>query len=418
MRSGRCSRQRNRSKKKFSVSHASRQEYVQLKIWMNSLDNKCNIDLEPCEFIETGRGLRTNKAIHKGEIIVSIPECALITPDTVFTSDIGQVLKECVPPLTPQRVLSVFLVWEAEKGTTSFWYPYIQTLPPTFSTPLYFTRQELARLPPNVYLKSNTEQTRVQDIFENIRDFLRKHCSDYDILTYEKFRWAWCVVNTRSVYVKTLESPYLSKTDSETNVALAPYLDLLNHSAEAKMEARLNGQSGRYEIVTCDSYRKYDQVFIHYNPHSNDQLFVEYGFTLPANPFNVYEFTADDLEILRSSVSNWDRKMDIIADLKLKNDLTCSIDEMSWNLHTLLRITAMSCEELQRWSAVYMGEVSQENEVKTRNFAKVLIKMALVKNQKYLVSESDTLSEHEALALTLVQDKQHILEQTLNGLLN
>ncbi|XP_046580739.1 SET domain-containing protein 4-like, partial [Haliotis rubra] len=371
-------------------------------------------------FIKTGRGLRTNKALHKGEIILSIPESALITTNTVFRSDVGAILKKCVPPLSPQRVLSVFLVWEWEKGATSSWYPYIQTLPPTFSTPLYFTGKELERLPPNAYMKSISEQTRVQDIFANIRDFLRKHCPDFNIFTYERFRWAWCVVNTRSVYVKILESPYLSLTERETNVALAPYLDLLNHSAEAKIEARLNRESRRYEIVTADKYQKYDQVFINYNPYSNDELFIEYGFTLPDNPFNVYEFTTADLEILRHkfSVDNWDRKMDIIGEMKLKNDLTCRTDGMAWNLHTLLRITAMSCDELNNWRAVYMGEVSQENEVRTLNFAKVLLQVALVKIKKYLVSERDLLSEHETLALTLVQDKKHVLEQTLSGLLN
>ncbi|XP_067674441.1 SET domain-containing protein 4-like isoform X2 [Haliotis asinina] len=419
MRNGRCSRQRNRSKATHTVSHASRQEYVQLRKWIKSLDSTCSIDLEPCEFKETGRGLRANKPIHKGEIIVSIPESALITTNTVFRSDIGAILKKCVPPLSPQRVLSIFLVWEWEKGTTSSWYPYIQTLPSTFSTPLYFTRQELERLPPSVYVRSISEQTRVQDIFASIRDFLQKHVSDFKAFTYERFRWAWCVVNTRSVYVKIQESPYLSLMERETNVALAPYLDLLNHSAEAKVEARVNEESGRYEIVTADEYQKYDQVFIHYNPYSNDELFIEYGFTLPHNPFNVYELTTADLVILRHklSVDNWDRKMEIIGEMKLKNDLTCRTDGMAWNLHTLLRIFAMSCEELNNWRVIYTSEVSQENEVRALSFAKVLLQEALVKINKYLVSERDALSEHEKLALTLVQDKKHLLEQTLDGLL-
>lgn len=53
-----------------------------------------------------------------------------------------------------------------------------------------------------------------------------------DILTFESFKWAWNVVNTRSVYFEVGNNKYLCDKEPN-NIALAPYLDLLNHSSTA-----------------------------------------------------------------------------------------------------------------------------------------------------------------------------------------
>jgi len=54
--------------------------------------------------------------------------------------------------------------------------------------------------------------------------------SDY---AYTECLWAWHVVNTRSVYSKRL--PPNSRVRGEDNYALAPYLDMLNHTYTARV---------------------------------------------------------------------------------------------------------------------------------------------------------------------------------------
>ena len=101
------------------------------------------------------------------------------------------------------------------------------------------------------------------------------------------------------------------------NLALAPLLDLLNHSPHVQVRATrhviatlscllldlqitsltsrhcpvcrqvsagFNVESQCYEISSQCSYRKHEQVFISYGPHDNIKLLVEYGFTVPDNP--------------------------------------------------------------------------------------------------------------------------------------
>ncbi|EQB78480.1 hypothetical protein CB1_000995014 [Camelus ferus] len=48
------------------------------------------------------------------------------------------------------------------------------------------------------------------------------------IFSHSALLWAWCTVNTRAVYMKRPPRPCLS-AEPDT-YALAPYLDLLNHS--------------------------------------------------------------------------------------------------------------------------------------------------------------------------------------------
>lgn len=61
------------------------------------------------------------------------------------------------------------------------------------------------------------------------------HHPDFtNVMTFEYYVWAWSVVNTRCVYMKQPLSPHVSQ-DEEDHFALAPYLDLLNHSSKAQV---------------------------------------------------------------------------------------------------------------------------------------------------------------------------------------
>ena len=63
------------------------------------------------------------------------------------------------------------------------------------------------------------------------------------------------------------------------------------------MSAGFNKSTQCYEIKTFDRYRKHDQVFISYGQHDNHKLFIEYGFCIPDNDNDVYEFSYGEIEI-------------------------------------------------------------------------------------------------------------------------
>ncbi len=58
------------------------------------------------------------------------------------------------------------------------------------------------------------------------------------------FAWAWFTVNTRAVYLSVdPRDPGGQQQSAEDSLALAPYLDLLNHSANVTVQAGVNIQT-------------------------------------------------------------------------------------------------------------------------------------------------------------------------------
>ncbi|XP_041353980.1 SET domain-containing protein 4-like isoform X2 [Gigantopelta aegis] len=364
----------------------------------------------------TGRGLKATRTINPGDVIVSLPETLLITPVTALESAVGDVIKRCRPRLTPQAALSLFLVYENHLGSRSDWFAYIQSVPAVFSTPLYWTPQELGHLPPAVRESAGHMIDRHRDVYDEIVAVLKSlpHCHT-GWFSYDSFQWAWTVVNTRSVYLETKQVPLLQFTPSgETNLALAPFLDLLNHSDSAQMEAGHNAKTRCYEIKTFNKFKKHDQVFISYGYHDNQKLFLEYGFTIPGNTHNVHQFSWTELCNLKRvfKISHWQKKQSVIFDNRLNQDLTCSTSGLSWNLHNVLMILAMSWDELESWKRWYSnGTISDENERCVRQMAAWLMNEAIVDYKHMKVPCSET-NPHDRLVSSLLQGQLDILHKT------
>ena len=65
----------------------------------------------------------------------------------------------------------------------------------------------------------------------------------------------------------------------------------LTLSTFLQVSAGFNESSQNYEIRTFNHYKKHDQVFISYGQHDSHKLFIEYGFCVPGNSNDVYEFS-------------------------------------------------------------------------------------------------------------------------------
>ena len=70
-----------------------------------------------------------------------------------------------------------------------------------------------------------------------------------------------------------------------------------------QVRAGMNRQSGVYEIITDNTYKPHEQVFISYGPHDNTTLFLYYGFTLAYNVHNNVCFSVGEKNFV-SSVSS------------------------------------------------------------------------------------------------------------------
>ncbi|XP_037554044.1 SET domain-containing protein 4 [Nematolebias whitei] len=289
-RAGRAARKRRQKRgnavRSASLSHQS--PYVKLMKFLHQR-GFTSTPLQPALFTDTSRGLQTLWSIKPGDMIISLPESCLLTTTTVLNSYLGPFIKSWRCRLSPLLVLCVFLVCERHRGEASDWFPYISVLPNTYTCPVYFSDDVVDVLPAAVRRRAEEQKEAVRHMHSSNWDFFRSlqlvlSQPVEDVFTYEAFRWAWCSVNTRSVFMSHPSNHFLSGQD---NYALAPFLDLLNHQPSVQVKASFNDQTRCYEIRSVSGTKRYRQAFINYGCHDNQRLLLEYGFVSTDNPHSV-----------------------------------------------------------------------------------------------------------------------------------
>ncbi|XP_067336845.1 SET domain-containing protein 4 isoform X1 [Channa argus] len=365
-RAGRTARKRRQKKdcSTQSVSVCHQLQYVRLMKFLDQRGFTSSL-LQPALFTDTGRGLQTLKTIKPGHLLISLPECCLLTTSTVLDSYLGPYIKSWKPRLSPLLALCVFLVCEQHRGEASDWFPYIDVLPSTYTCPVYFTDDVMAVLPANVMRKALEQREAVweihslnQDFFRFLQPVLNKPVEE--VLTYAALRWAWCSVNTRSVFMLHPPNEFLSGQDV---YALAPFLDLLNHQPNEQVKASFNEVTRCYEIRSVSGTLRYHQAFINYGSHDNQRLLLEYGFVAPCNPHSVVYVDTDLLSDVLSGDRSLVQKIKFLRENGFLNNLTVSYEGPSWRLMTALRLLSLPQTLYNQWKAVLLGQlVCEERE--------------------------------------------------------
>lgn len=293
---GRTARRRSCKLMSDRPSTGYQLEIVSLTTWMKAQGWKPTCRLTPASFTDTGRGLMATRNIGVGQPLAIVPGHLIITVDSVSISFLGKYLTNMYKT---QQVLAMYLMFEQHKGCESFWHNYIVSLPKTISNAAYCTPNNLPDdLSEKVLDHQKTILATFNQIMSEMSFIVCPHCSDTfnNIFTFEEYKWAWSIVNTRAVYI----SPYCSsknkiKLSDINNLALAPYIDMFNHSPMACVRATVNNLNGTYTIVTEKLFKKHSEVFINYGPHSNTKLFLEYGFIVPSNPQDSVSLSANEI---------------------------------------------------------------------------------------------------------------------------
>ncbi|KAF3841731.1 hypothetical protein F7725_023682 [Dissostichus mawsoni] len=264
------------------------------------------------------------------------------------------------PRISPLLALCVFLVCERHRGEASDWFPYIDVLPKTYTCPAYFSDDVMAVLPTSV-------QRKALDQREEVRGIHSSHLS--------LFRWAWCSVNTRSVFMSHPSSDFLFGQDV---YALAPFLDLLNHRPDVQVKASFNEVSRCYEIRSVSGTLRYEQALINYDSHDSQRLMMEYGFVASCNPNSVVYVDTDLLCDVFKADRSLDQKRKFLRENNFINNLTVSSEGPSWRLLTALRLMALPQTLYPQWKAVLLGQqVCEEREERSVRTVKTLCERIL-----------------------------------------
>ncbi|KAF6737404.1 SET domain-containing protein 4 [Oryzias melastigma] len=419
-RAGRAARRRRRKRdgsiQPESLSHQLR--YVRLMKFLHQR-GFTSTPLQPAlfsDFAAPSLRLSPDQAVffQPGGMLVSLPESCLLTTSTVLLSYLGPFLKRWKPPPSSLVALCVFLVCERHRGEASDWFPYIDVLPQSYSCPPYFTDSVMAVLPSGVRRRAEEQREMVrhlhashQDFFRSLQPVLTRPAEE--VLTYEALRythkqpphshtlspqrthsriwppmphrWAWCSINTRSVFMTPPSSSFLSGPD---NYALAPFLDLLNHRPDVQVKAGFNRATGCYEVRSLSGVQRHQQAFINYGSHDNQRLLLEYGFVSSCNPHSVVYVEEDLLcEAFRGGQS-LDEKVLFLRENHFLDNLTVSDEGPGWRLLAALRLLSLPPLPCRHWRTVLLGQTAGEEEERSVLTAQTLCERLLKETRRSL----------------------------------
>lgn len=370
---------RSRQRKKVSRSYEKiviDSSTVELLKWMG-----IRTKLQLFDFPQSGRGLKSKTAIQNHQILINVPMSKMITRQSLeskyppnWSTHVMLVHFLCEEKshlLTPFFVEKSHLSSPPEKGTShisatliknshlpttsigslseeishlavtssgSNWKIYLNSLPKTYDVPFF-------DIPPDLLPMIRPKST--QDLVQAQHDLVRRKFDKYGLSwNWNMFAWAWFTVNTRAVYFK----------DGHDNLALAPVLDMFNHSCHVQVKVE---HTPDLYTLKAGNAQKPGQIFINYGPHDNVKLYLEYGFVLPDNPHDHVKLCLDDL--LVKDFTNLKEKLDFIKKHGLVDKLQIIPDEevVTWSVIACFQIFISDCYGT---STVYQNaECSLEN---------------------------------------------------------
>eukprot|EP00047_Mylnosiga_fluctuans_P009529 m.11849 g.11849 ORF g.11849 m.11849 type:complete len:419 (+) comp2670_c1_seq1:2-1258(+) len=309
----------------------------------------------PAVFPGTGRGARARRDVAAGDVIVSVPPHLILSLDAMLQSPLRALPMH--GRLSDPVQLAAFILYQRNLGPASRWHLYMAVLPLEYNTTLSFTAEEIALLPASCRERATATRAAAEREYGVLCEIIASSGLAFGPLVWADYVWAMETVSSRAVsYEHTAVDG-----SRRTSVAVVPLMDMLNHAHTASTRGRTHPISQRYEIVTDTPFGRGDEVFICYGARDNDAMLVEYGFVIPGNPYDTYQFSPRlvlrdlPLDLSAGSVVEHCRndllrqRARVLLSNGLIDDFSITRSGPSWRLTAALAIMAMGPRELPDW---------------------------------------------------------------------
>ncbi|XP_074147431.1 actin-histidine N-methyltransferase isoform X3 [Sminthopsis crassicaudata] len=222
---------------------------------------------ELVNFKEEGFGLRATREIKAEELFLWVPRKLLMTVESAKNSVLGALYSQDRILQAMGNITLAFHLLCERANPSSFWLPYIQTLPSEYDTPLYFEEDEVQHL-------QSTQA--IHDVFSQYKNTARQYAYFYKVIqthpnanklplkdsfTYEDYRWAVSSVMTRQNQIPTEDG-------SRVTLALIPLWDMCNHT-NGLITTGYNLEDDRCECVALQDFNVGEQED-YFNPQHGD----------------------------------------------------------------------------------------------------------------------------------------------------
>lgn len=403
-------------------------------------------------FKNTGRGLYSKSGLMENDTIIDLPFKCLISHYTIeFDKEFKNIfddekIRDKKGTISFQSLLAFYLTYNIVLEDKSPWHVYIKTLPADFSTPYFCKKSELYHLPDYILEKVVEQNNIIKSNYQHLKDILDSQNSNgiHEKMSLELFKYAYFVCNSRSVYINSKSfdplvdhEPFFKELCSdECNMALAPMLDLLNHSDKATTRCQLshcdrfienNAAKIRndeikisYMLYTSNLWKKYDEIFINYGTYNNTKLFIEYGFVLPNNEMDFLEFTLEDINNYIKSHNELKfmpipkHKYKFIRDHNLDQQMYIDTnDGLNHNFQAVLAILLLP-QNLYNLTQVAFGDELNFNDIKVYAVEVIKRKRADVEKMFNGLKSCTELSKSAQTCLEYFCESQNLIDKVLN----
>lgn len=143
-----------------------------------------------------GRGLAAARDLKEGELILMVPENALLSVESAKEDAHFMKALQLFPDLSPVQVLIALLLREIGKGALSRWFPYLKTLPRSYQTLAQFSRFEIQALQVEdaVWAAERAVEMAHKE-WEETKPLLQTLGLRHHLLTLKVWRWACSTVS-------------------------------------------------------------------------------------------------------------------------------------------------------------------------------------------------------------------------------
>lgn len=249
---------------------------------------------------------------------VSIPQVKVGGQDK-FTEVYSRMELLDLVGLTSFQLISMYLTFEKQRGSDSWWSPFINLLPQLEELALSPLVWKVLEIDTGLYdLLPKVTKKHADDIYnrfttdyEVANQLISSKNAPAELLPKSLFLWAWMCINSRCLYMDIPQA----KTSAD-NFTLAPYVDFLNHDCEDQCGIKIDNNG--FRVYTTSRYLPEEQLYFSYGPHSNEFLLCEYGFMLPKNKWNYLNISEYLLPLLKP------KQMEFLKQIDYYDDYTIS----------------------------------------------------------------------------------------------
>ncbi|XP_073828279.1 actin-histidine N-methyltransferase-like [Musca autumnalis] len=301
-------------------------------------------NVEIAEFPGYDLGLKATRDIKKDEILFGIPHKMVLSEeheDCAFVRDFFQ----------PSNLKLAFLLMVEALKPNSFWKSYIDLLPETYNTVLYFTVEEMTQLKGSNALAAALKQCRlIARLYAVIYHWPSSQIpmTDFkELFHYDLYRWAVSTVMTRENLIPRTK-PKREGDLSDTIAALIPFWDMANHR-DGTITTFFNMETQQVESSAQEDYNKGEQIFIYYGDRTNSDLMIHNGFINPSNPKDKVSIKLG----LSPSDVLFEKRAKLLELLKIPKNSELKVlpspDFISPELLAFVRVFNMNEEQLDHW---------------------------------------------------------------------